>query len=63
MLDTMKATIKGNKLAIEIDLRADPKPSSSGKNLLLASETQSPEGCEYKGKQVKIGVNAYVPNN
>jgi hypothetical protein len=56
----MTATIKDNKLVIELDLE-QPKPSTSGKNLVVASThgivTTS---ALVQGKPVKLGVNAFI---
>lgn len=57
----MTVTIKGNKLVIEADIADDLRKSSTGKNLLLVSETVKPDGIKFKGKQVKVQVNAYIP--
>jgi hypothetical protein len=56
-----KVEIKGKQLIITMDLESDPQPSKSGKNLVLASTHGNEKTTtEYKGKQITIGVNAYV---
>lgn len=58
----MKATIEKDELVIRIPVSKDPKASKSGKSLVLASTSGNvkPQGLTYKGKQVTIGLNAYV---
>jgi len=58
-----KATIKGKTLVIELPLHSDPQPTSSGKNLLVAStgafvQTEA----KFNGKPIKVAVNAIVKN-
>lgn len=56
----MKAEIKDNKLCIEIDLE-EPKPSSSGKTLVVASTHGNvATTAQVNGKPVTIGLNAYI---
>jgi hypothetical protein len=56
----MKTTIQGNKLIIELDLET-PKPSGSGKNLVIASTHGIvPTTVQVQGKTVKLGVNAFI---
>jgi hypothetical protein len=56
----MKAMVKDNKLYLELDLQ-EPTISSSGKNLVVASSrgNQTTDAL-VDGKQVIVGVNAYV---
>lgn len=56
-----KVTIKGDQMTIVIDLEKDQQPSKSGKNIVIAS-THGNEvtDCQYKGKPVKLGVNAFI---
>jgi hypothetical protein len=55
----LTATINDKKLVIEIDI--DPQISKTGKSLVLASTHGNvPTKCEYEGKLVVIGLNAYV---
>ena len=57
----MKATIKDGVLTIVMPLNA-PRPSSSGKTLVVASSGGNIEtDCEVDGRKVKIGVNAFIP--
>jgi hypothetical protein len=56
----MTATIKDNKLIIELELE-QPKPSGSGKNLVVASTHGIvATNATVNGKQVKLGVNAFI---
>jgi len=56
----MKATITGKKLTIEIDLQ-DPRPSSSGKSLVVATTGgNQTTTATVNGKPVIIGLNAYI---
>jgi len=56
----MTVEIKGNKLYIEIDLEK-PTPSSSGKTLVVASSRgNAVTTAEVDGKQITIGLNAYI---
>jgi hypothetical protein len=56
----MTVEIRDSKLCIEIDLE-EPKPSSSGKTLVVAS-TRGNVVTEVlvDGKPVTIGLNAYI---
>lgn len=55
----MKATIKGDKLILELDIKE--APSKSGKTLMVATTNGFKQaGVEYKGKSVSVSVNAYV---
>ena len=56
----MTVEIKGNKLCLEIDLET-PTPSSSGKTLVVArSRGNAVTTAEVDGKQITIGLNAYI---
>jgi hypothetical protein len=56
----MNVEIKNNKLYIEIDLEK-PKPSASGKTLVVASTRGNMvTSAEIDGKPVIIGLNAYI---
>jgi hypothetical protein len=58
----MTAKIVGNKLVIEIALNAAPVSSSSGKTLVVASShgNQATQA-QVQGKNVVVGLNAYIP--
>lgn len=58
----MTAKIAGNKLVIEIPLKAAPVPSSAGKTLVVASShgNQATQA-QVQGKNVVVGLNAYIP--
>lgn len=58
----MEAHIKGNKLIVEIEMNKEPEVSKTGKTLVVASShgnkvTQA----KVNGKNVVIGLNAYIP--
>lgn len=56
----MKVEIKDGKLVIEIPLGV-PRPSASGKTLVLAStHGNKATTAQYEGKPIIIGFNAYV---
>lgn len=58
----MKATIKGNTLIIEIPMNPTPQPSASGKTLVVASTRGNVKtDAKVNGKEVIIGLNAYIP--
>jgi hypothetical protein len=57
----MKAWIEENKLVIEIDLEASPRPSASGKTMVVASTHGNvTTDVLVDGKPVTIGLNAYI---
>ena len=56
----MKAEIKGKELIITMDLES-PRPSASGKTLVIASSYGNQATTAIiDGKAVTIGVNAYI---
>lgn len=56
----MKAEIKSGNLIITIPLH-DPRPSASGKTLVVATSGGNVQTtAEIDGKQVVVGVNAYI---
>jgi hypothetical protein len=56
----MKVEVKDTKLIIEIDLET-PKPSASGKTLVVASTRgNTVTTAKVDGKPVIIGLNAYI---
>jgi hypothetical protein len=58
----MTAKIVGNKLVIEIPLNAAPAPSGSGRNLVVAStHGNKVTEAQINGKNVVVGLNAYIP--
>lgn len=58
----MKVEIKGNKMVIEIDTTA-PTASASGKTLVIASTHGNQKtGVMVNGKEVVLGLNAYIKN-
>lgn len=58
----MKVTIEGKELVIRIPMQTPPQPSASGKTLVVASSrgNKTTEAI-VDGKQVVIGLNAYIP--
>ena len=57
----MKAEIKGSELVITIPIENPPKPSKSGKTLVVASSRGNTKTTAMvNGKEVTIGLNAYV---
>jgi hypothetical protein len=58
----MTAKIVGNKLVIEIPLNPVPVPSTSGKNLVVAStHGNKVTEAQIDGKPVTVGLSAYIP--
>jgi len=56
----MTAEIRGKQLIITLDLQ-DPKPSATGKTLVVASSRgNQPTTATINGKPVIVGVNAYI---
>jgi hypothetical protein len=56
----VKVTIEGNELVIRIPANlSSPRPSASGKTLLVASET-SKDTVQVKGKGLTVAINAYI---
>jgi len=59
--ETMKAEIEGNELVIRISVNDPPKPSKSGKSLIVASTGGNmTTSLEVDGKPVVVGLNAYI---
>lgn len=58
----MTVKIVGSTLVIEIPLNSSPVPSTTGKTLVVAS-THGNKVTDVKvaGKNVVIGLNAYIP--
>ena len=57
----IEAKVEGKKLIITCDLE-DPKPSASGKTLVVASTRGNMRtDCMVSGKPLTIGLNAYIP--
>ena len=56
----MEARIENGKLIIEIPIH-EPRPSASGKTLVVASSNgNKPTGAMIKGKPIVVGLNAYI---
>lgn len=60
MADSLSVTREGDMLVIRIPIQV-PTPSSSGKTLVVASTRGNQRsGVQIDGKDVFVGVNAYV---
>jgi hypothetical protein len=60
MADALTVTREGETLVIRLSIEA-PKPSASGKTLVVASTHGNQKtGIQIDGKDVYVGVNAYV---
>jgi hypothetical protein len=56
------AQIVGDELVLRIPMNAKPERSASGKTLVVASTHGNKEtDCVVNGKNVTVGVNAYIP--
>lgn len=56
----MEATIKDNKLIVTIPLN-DPRPSSSGKTLVVASSSGGKKtGAKVNGQEVSVNITAWI---
>ncbi len=57
----MQATIKGDKLILELDLNDNPPFSSSGKTRVVATTNGfMPTTVQVNGKAVSVSVNATI---
>ncbi len=57
----MQAKLEGGKLVITIDVEATPRPSASGKTLVVAtSGGNQATAVQVQGQPVVVGVNAYI---
>ena len=55
----MKTEIKNNELIITLPI--SPRTSKSGKSTVVASTGgNQPTTCEYEGKPIIVGANAYI---
>ncbi|MBL8800142.1 MAG: hypothetical protein JNM56_40040 [Planctomycetia bacterium] len=58
----MNVRIEGNKLIVEIDMNQQPEVSKTGKTLVVASSHgNKATTAKVNGKNVVIGLNAYIP--
>lgn len=58
----MTARIEGNKLIVEIELNTEPAVSKTGMSLVVASSHgNKTTDAKVKGKNVVVGLNAYIP--
>jgi hypothetical protein len=58
---TVEKGKEGSVLVIRMPIRKEPKASASGKNIVIASTGGNVvTGAQYDGKDVKLGLNAYV---
>jgi hypothetical protein len=59
----VKATIENDELVIRLPVNKPPRPSQSGKTLVVAStHGNQPTQAVVNGQPVIIGVNAYIRN-
>lgn len=59
----MQVTIENNELVIRIPVENPPRPSKSGKSLIVAtSGGNQTTSATVDGKRVVIGLNAYIPS-
>lgn len=59
----MKVTIEGKDLVVRIPMQKG-KPSKSGKTLVVATTHGNVEtDAKVNGKKIKLGLNAYIPND
>lgn len=61
----MKTTFdpKTGMLTIVIPVNTDPKPSSTGKTLVVATSNGNlPTNIEFKGEVLTLGLNAFIKN-
>ena len=57
----MQVTIEGKELVIRIPVESPPRPSKSGKSLIVAtSGGNQTTSCTVEGKQVVVGLNCYI---
>jgi hypothetical protein len=57
----MTAEVKNGQLVITLPLRKEPKPSASGKTLVVASTSgNQPTAVQINGETLIVGVNAYI---
>lgn len=57
----MKVAIEGNELVVRLPLNPTPRPSASGKTLVVASTNgNKPTEARIQGQTVIVGVNAYI---
>ena len=57
----MKAEVKDGNLVITMPINPNPSPSASGKTLVVASSSGNKQtDVIVNGKNVTIGVNAYI---
>ncbi len=57
----LKANIEGNELVIRVPLNQPPKPSSTGKTLIVASSNGNvATAAVVNGQPVVVGFNAYI---
>jgi len=58
---SMKAEIKGTTLVVTIDMETTPRPSASGKTLVVATSSgNQATAATVNGQPVVIGLNAYI---
>ena len=63
---TLKVTVDDKKkiLIIELPYEDNPRPSSSGKSMIVATTRGSVQTMtKFQGKNLTVGVNVYIPIN
>jgi len=60
----LKVEVDKKKKVLKIELPyGDPRPSASGKSLIVATTSGSIQtDTKFEGKNLTIGINAYIPN-
>lgn len=57
----MKVSIENNELVIRIPVENPPRPSKSGKSLIVATSSGNvTTSCMVQGKPVVVGLNCYI---
>ena len=57
----MKVTIENGELVIRIPVENPPRPSKSGKSLIVATSSGNvTTSCMVEGRPVVVGLNAYI---
>ena len=57
----MKVTIENNELVIRIPVENPPRPSKSGKSLIVASSSGNvTTSCMVEGRPLVAGLNCYI---
>lgn len=58
----MQVTIENKELVIRIPIENPPRPSKTGKTMIVATSSGNvTTSCLVDGKPVVVGLNAYIP--